>query len=280
MALALFGAGPVAKSFLVRLPWLTTRLGPVGAPSFRLASRIVNSMKAGHAVKNLDAFQPCRVVLICVPRDALAEAVAILAEAPLKWPGKIALLCDSVEDSGALKRIHDLGAAVASLTPVDGTAPRFLVEGDRTAVREAKNLVRDLRGQAIELDSQKMALYLAGMSLGSGLFIPLAAACVECIAGASGSTLDAMKIVDALYQRWLRAFVHAGKKSWSGPLAWGDEATVMRELEALHKADPRLERLYREMAVFALEWFNRHPELLGRLRAGADAPVVSVTKLG
>ncbi len=270
MRLALFGAGAVAKSFLARIPWLATRLGPVGAPSFRLASRIVNSMKAGSAVKDLEAFQACKVVLICVPDATLAETVSLLADAPCGWPGKIVLLCDSGEHSSALAPLAERGAAVASLTPLDGQAPRFIVEGDRLAVREAKHLVRDMHGRAIEVDSEKMALYMAGMSFGSSLFLPLAATCVECIAGASGSTLVGMRIADALYQRWLRAYLHAGKKSWSGPLAAGDETAVFRQLEALHRADPAVERLYREMAIFALEWSKRHPELLRRLEQAAE----------
>ena len=268
MALALFAAGPAAKSFLVRLPWLPSRLGPVGATSFRLASRIVNSMKAGFAVKDLDAFQPCRIVLVCVPDDTLPEAVSLLAEAPIRWAGKIVLLCDSAEDSSALGRIRALGASAASLSPVEGPLPRFIVEGDKPAVREAKHLVSDLQGHAIELDSEKMALYMAGLSFGSTLFIPLMASCVECITGASGSSLDAIKIANALYQRWLRAFVHAGRKSWSGPLAWGDQSAIRRELEALRKTDPRLERFYRELAIYALEWSKRHPEMLDWLRDG------------
>ncbi|HUJ74308.1 MAG TPA: DUF2520 domain-containing protein [bacterium] len=211
-------------------------------------------------------------MLVCVPNPALPDAVTALAQAPLKWAGKIVVLCDSTEDSSALRPIRELGAAVASLTPVAGPLPRFIVEGDRPAVREAKNFVRDLRGYAVELNSEKLALYMAGVSFGSCLFIPLAAACVECMAGASGSTLDAMKIADSLYQRWLRAYVHAGKKCWSGPLAWGDETAVFRELEALRKADPRLERLYREIAAFALEWSKRHPALLRRLRDTNRAP--------
>jgi predicted short-subunit dehydrogenase-like oxidoreductase (DUF2520 family) len=269
MPFALFGAGAVAKSFLTRLPWLPTRLGPVGAPSFRLASRIVNAMRAGHAVRDLVKFQPCRVVLICVPDEVLPETVSTLANAGLKWPGKIVFLCNSREDSRVLNPLRELGAAAASVAPVEGPLPRYIVEGDRPAVREAKHLVRDLRGHAVELDREKLALYMAGISFGSSLFIPLAASSVACVAGASGSTLDAMEIANALYQRWLRAYMHAGKKSWTGPLALGDEAAILRELEALHRADPRMERLYRGLAVFALEWSDRHPELLRRLREGA-----------
>lgn len=266
MSLALFGAGAVAKSFLSRVPGLPAQLGPVGAPSFRLASRIVNAMKAGHAVKDLKEFRDCRVVLISVPDKVLPVALVHLGEAPIEWQNKSVLLCDSGEDSCILAPLRQRGAAAASLNPVGGPAPRFIVEGDHMAVREAKLLVRELKGQIIELDSEKMAMYTAGQSLGSTLFVPLAAACVECIAAASGSTPGAMRIAEALFQRWLRAFVHAGKKSWSGALASGDEGAVFRELEALHKANPSLERIYRELAIFALEWSRRHPDLLEKLR--------------
>src|SRR5262245_528524 len=117
-----------------------------------------------------------------------------------------------------------------------------------------------------------MALYMAGLSFGSTLFIPLVASCVECVTGASGSSLDAIKIANALYQRWLRAFVHGGRKGGSGPLAWGDQSAIRRERDALRKTDPRLERFYRELAIYALEWSKRHPEMLDWLRTGDLGP--------
>ncbi|HWB96532.1 MAG TPA: DUF2520 domain-containing protein [Bryobacteraceae bacterium] len=266
MALGLFGAGAVAKSFLSRVPGLPRQLGPVGAPSFRLASRIVNSMGAGYAVKSVEEFDRCRALLIAVPDKILPAVLSRLQEARINWGGRSILLCDSGEDSRVLAPFRKAGAAGASIHPLDGQASRFVVEGDAPAVREAKHLVRELKGQALELNSEKMPLYLAGQSLGSGLFLPLAAACMECIAAATDSVPTAMRITEALYQQSLRAFMHAGKKGWSGSLASGDQPAVLRELDALGEADPALARLYRELAVFALVWSHRHPALLQKLR--------------
>ena len=41
------GAGAVAKSLIGRLPAKTRDLGPVSAVSFRVASRIANTLRAG-----------------------------------------------------------------------------------------------------------------------------------------------------------------------------------------------------------------------------------------
>ena len=46
MTFAVAGGGRVSASFVARLPRLAAELGPVAAQSYRLASRIVNSIGA------------------------------------------------------------------------------------------------------------------------------------------------------------------------------------------------------------------------------------------
>ena len=60
---ALIEAGSFSASPLARFKWPPERLGPVKAPSFRLASRIANRLKAGHPVKDLKAINPANLHL-------------------------------------------------------------------------------------------------------------------------------------------------------------------------------------------------------------------------
>ena len=267
MRYALFGAGAVTKSFLGGLPRLSRELGAVAAPSYRLASRIVNTMRAGHAVKSADEFADERTLLMCVPESILARSVAELSNASLDWSGRAVLLCESLQDSTALDPVRRRGAATGSIHPIEASDGRFIIEGDREAVRIAKHLVNELNGRAIEFNRGEMALYGAGLAFGSTLFTPLIAASMECLAVGCGDSPAALRIVEALFQSSLRAYVHAGKKSWSGAVASGEERTVLRDLRALRQVNPSLARYYRDSAVFALEFFNRHPEMLRRLSA-------------
>jgi predicted short-subunit dehydrogenase-like oxidoreductase (DUF2520 family) len=266
MHFALFGAGPVSKSFVARLPRLSQRVGPVAAAEFRVASRIVNALGAGHAVKDFREFEHARLILICTPDAMLNAALAHLRASGIVWRQKVVLACDSGLDSSPLASLRELGAAVGSVQTIEGLGNRFVAEGDRAAVRDAKRLVRELGGSLLELDSQRMAHFAAAVSLASSLFTPLIAACTECLTAASGDPRESARLTEELLLKSVRAYGHAARKSWNGPLARGDAAAVLREWSALAETDPVLARYYRDAALFTLTWFDRYPALQEHLR--------------
>lgn len=261
MQFGLFGGGAVSSSFIVRLPGLARRLGPVAAVSYRLASRIVNAMRAGRPVKDASGLAPCRLILVCVPETALTEAVGMLAATEIAWAGKTLLLCESAGTSRALESLRARGAAVGSVAGIEGGGGRFLVEGDPAAIRHARRLVTELGGKAVEFDTSRMALYDAGRTFATSLLTPLIAACVECLSTAGRDPATATRIAETLLQKTLRAYLQSGRKSWSGPLAAGDESEVRRQLAVLCENRPLLARYYRQAAAGALEYFDRHPAL-------------------
>jgi predicted short-subunit dehydrogenase-like oxidoreductase (DUF2520 family) len=253
MTFALAGGGRVSGSFVARLPYLTSELGPVAAQSYRLASRIVNSIGAGRAVKRYEDLDDSGVILISAPAAGVDAIITALADA-ITCRGKIVLLCEGEVDSRRLARLKAQGAAVGSINTIAGfDGSRFVAEGDTKAVREAKRLVRQLGARVEEVRTAKMAVYSAGISFGTSLFTPLLEASVQCLQDSGMVKASAVKVAGALFQSTLRAYVYAGKRSWSGPLAGGDRAAVSRELEALTASKPLLARYYREAASLALE---------------------------
>jgi predicted short-subunit dehydrogenase-like oxidoreductase (DUF2520 family) len=261
MRFALFGAGAVASSSIARIPGLATRLGAVASSSYRLASRIVNSLRAGYPVKGCGPLEAFPLVLVVVPPAALPRAVSCLLDVEFPWTGRQVLLCETLYDSAALERLRERGAATATLHPVEALSNRYVVEGDRQAVRQAARLVRIMGGKTIEIDRTGVGLYRAGLSLGGPLVAPLAAAAIECFRRAGATPVEASELANAIFSATLRAWLHAGKKGWSGALARGDEAQVRREIKALAEINPVAARFYRQATVFALEYFGRHPGL-------------------
>ncbi len=261
MAFALAGGGRVSASFIARLPRLTSELGPVAAHSYRLASRLVNSIGAGTAVRGYADLNGSRLILICTPVRAVDAMVPALAEA-IACRGKVILLCESGCDSRKLAGLRAQGAAVGSIQPIPGfEGRRFVVEGDKTAVREAKSLTRALDSRAEEARADKMDLYLAALSFGTSLFTPLLESSVRCLQRAGFPQASAVRVAEALFRESLRGYVYAGKRSWTGPLAMGDRAAVERELKALTAAAPLLARHYQEVSALA-------PQLLGGREEG------------
>jgi predicted short-subunit dehydrogenase-like oxidoreductase (DUF2520 family) len=253
MSFAVAAGGRVSASFVARLPRLSTELGPVAAQSYRLASRMVNTIGAGHAVREYGDLNGSATILICSPFRGVAAIVRALEDS-VDCKGKIILLCESGADSLQLTSLKDRGAAVGSIHAIPGfDGRRFVAEGDARAVREAKNLVRDMGGRVEDVETAKMAIYEAGLSFGTGLFTPLLEASAQCLQEAGMTKAVAIKVAGAIFRDSLRGYLYAGKRSWSGPLADGDCVAVQREFEALAARNPPLACYYRELASLANE---------------------------
>lgn len=270
MQYSLVGAGSVGRSFLAQLPRLTQQLGAVAAASARLASRIANTLGAGVPVKSMDALDSAKLILICVSKGSFDKVVGELSRADITWDGKVLLLCDSSFSSSALPDFRVRGASTGSVNKLAGLPRRFIVEGDPEAVQAAKYLVAELNGKPIGLNPDRMSGYYAALTFSSGLFTPLIESCVECLhwAGVPGAT--AGRIAESLFQRSLRSYLHAGRKSWAGSLALGDQNAVESEFKELQEFDPLLAEYYRVSAVFAMKYFKRHPDLARRVEAGPE----------
>ena len=253
MTFAVAGGGRVSASFVARLPGLESALGPVAAQSYRLASRIVNSIGAGRAVPTYKDLNDSTLILICAPVRGVAAIVSALADA-LECKGKIILLCEGGADSRVMARLREQGAAVGSLQSIPASdGNRFVAEGDAAAMRDAKRLIRKLGSRLEEISTAKIAEYAAALSFGTSLFTPLLEASLQCLLDAGMTKASAMKVAEGLFQNSLRGYLYAGKRSWTGPLASGDRAAVREEIEALAASRPVLARLYRESANLAME---------------------------
>lgn len=274
-ALGLVGAGPLSRSCLTRLPRLAARLGPVAAPSYRLASRLVNTLRAGYPVERYEELGEARTVLVATPDALLAEVVGALAAA-LEWTGKVVLLCDSRQDCSELAPLARLGAATASLMAVPGLEHRYVVEGARRAVREARQLLHGEHARVFELPQGNKALLLAALSFTGGLLLPVAEAGTRCLRAAGVPPPACHALGEQLVEKTLRAFLHAGRKGWSGVLAEDNRREVARELAALRQADPALAEAYYKLARLALDRFEREAGWLEELVARQRRSSVTV----
>src|SRR6185369_5646771 len=115
--------------------------------------------------------------------------------ASIECRGKTILLCDAGADSGLLKPLRSQGAAVGSIDLIPGFDRRFVAEGDRVAVRQAKGLVKQIGGRVEAVDASKIAIYSAGLSFGMSLFTPLMEASLQCFLDAGMTKASAVKIV-------------------------------------------------------------------------------------
>jgi hypothetical protein len=242
---ALICAGKLADGPLIRLRGLPERLGPVMSTSSRLASRVVNTLRAGHSASGYDAFEGCGVILLSVPDAAVPRFVRELAEAgrewtPRHWSRKFAILCSTLLESDALAPLAALGAQTASLCEVAAFDGRlFLAEGDKHAIAAVRPLLAgDVKVASVPRGHK--AFYLAAAACTGSLLTALLLCADECLKLSGLGVSEASGILQAQSQKTARAFLRAGRKTFPDP------ADFARQIAALRERNPSIGEFFEE----------------------------------
>ena len=249
-SVAVFGAGNWGGSLVDALK--RARLGPdeVAGRDWRRA--------------RLDA----RVIWICVPDAAIGEVATQIAERSRRLRGENGLRGQIVvHSSGALQAsvlepVRRAGARIAAVHPVMSFPTRrvvllkgvmFGVEAREAAVRrKLSTLARRLGGIPFAVKAETKALYHAAGIFASPLLVSTLVAAMETaeLAGLDAKTATAW--VRALAEATVtNVFARGPERSFSGPFARGDAATIHLHLQALEE-HPILADVYRSLARYAI----------------------------
>jgi predicted short-subunit dehydrogenase-like oxidoreductase (DUF2520 family) len=200
------------------------------------------------------------LVWITVPDDAIA-GVATQIALMQPWRGKVVFHSSGALTSDVLAPLRDRGAKVASVHPgmtfVRQAVPRlkgvpFGVEGDASAVRLARRIIRDLGGTAHAIAKPNKVLYHAFGSFASPMLIALVTGLEQVGKAAGIKQSDLRTMASPLLQQTLRNYMeHGAAAAFSGPLVRGDVATIRRHLEALRTV-PKAREVYLALAKLAV----------------------------
>jgi len=265
MNVALIGTGRLGSSLARALPPSIFSIAALHDQDGAAARRCRRRIGRGRVVRTAAAAAAAGdVILLCVPDGAVAEVVAKLAEAPLRWKGKIVLHTSGALSSRELAPLKRAGAAVGSVHPAQSfagpeTPPSrfrgvfFAVEGDPKAAAAGKRLARSVGGRPFAVKPVDKALYHAACSLASNMLVPLfdsACAVLESIGlGPREAARVLLPLVEGTVEN-LKSLDRSG--SLTGPIARGDEETVRLHLQAL--CDRRkVDDVYRRLGALALE---------------------------
>jgi predicted short-subunit dehydrogenase-like oxidoreductase (DUF2520 family) len=261
--ISIVGAGNLASALAVSLHGAGYGIDQIiareSAASMRRARRLAREVGAS-AVAAVRAQIQAEIVWFCVPDGAIARAAASLAGAA-NWSGKVALHSSGALASDELAILRRRGSAVGSVHPlmtfVRGSRPAlaevpFALEGSQKAVRVARTIVLDLRGQPFIIRKEHKAAYHAWGMFASPLLTALLAASERVAVAAGVSRKAAPERMLPILRQTLANYARLGAPgAFSGPIARGDLATVVKHLSVLLQV-PGAREVYVALARAAL----------------------------
>lgn len=266
-ALSIIGAGRVGRALGRRLHELGWKIGAVVTQSKASARKAVRSVGAGkaHAILSRDILAS-RLILISTPDDAVIKVAGELARIGAEeLRGKVVLHTSGALNSTALRAVRECGAATGSMHPLQsfsGVAVPllegkvFAIEGDPSAVRLARQIVRALGGLPVQIEGGSKALYHAAAALASGHVLAIEEASVRLLMLTGMKRGEAVRALLQLTRQVLENFERLGPRAaWTGPLARGDFGVVAAHLAAMQQLPREFVRAYaalNELATLVL----------------------------
>jgi hypothetical protein len=245
-----------------RLPAKYRQIGPVAAVSYRVASRIANSLRAGRPVRDLAELDGSQVILFHAPPDQIRLLLHLCFASALNWHGRTVIFCDCEPPPAAVARLHAAGvfSAVARTFGAPGFAT---IQGLSTALPIARRIVRDVGLRPLEISGDRGDLFSAAVTLATAALTPLidrAAYMLRCAGVRDG---DSIKLAEVLFQQTVRSYAHSGRQSWQ----WHIGAPALEQLEAeLCAVDSSLAPLLQSLLLLGFDTFEKHPEVANSIR--------------
>jgi predicted short-subunit dehydrogenase-like oxidoreductase (DUF2520 family) len=133
--------------------------------------------------------------------------------------------------------MHPLVSVSDPLAGADSLQGAFYcVEGDAAAVRQARAIVRDLKGQSFSIDTEEKALYHAAAVMASGHVVALFDIALDMLVHCGLTPRRARAVLIPLLRSTLENLnAHEPARALTGTFARADVATVRRHLRALHE---------------------------------------------
>jgi predicted short-subunit dehydrogenase-like oxidoreductase (DUF2520 family) len=200
------------------------------------------------------------LIWFCVPDSEIARAARDLST-KMNWKGRVALHSSGVLSSDELAPLRSRGAAIASAHPlmtfVRGSRPPltgvpFAIEGDPSAVRMARHIIKDMGANPHPIQKKDKAAYHAWGTFVSPLFTALLVT-AEQVASLAGVNRIAAKrrMIPILLQTLANYAAFDAADAFSGPIIRGDGDTVKRHLHVLRTL-PAARDAYSALARSAL----------------------------
>ncbi len=154
-----------------------------------------------------------------------------------------------------------MGASTGSIHPLQTFSGRgvpdldgvvFAIEGDRRALRTARNIARSLGGVPVVVEGAHKAAYHAAGAMVAGQGLALVEAATRILMKSGFTRRQAVQALLPLMRQMLSNFErHGPRVAWTGPHSRGDYATIRRHRDALTKFPREYGGAYRALTLLA-----------------------------
>ena len=244
------------------------------AQKARQAAGLLDGKPQVLAAKQLSSLHSADVFLITVPDDQIASVAAELSG--LKFDAT-ALHTSGALSADVLAPLQKSGWHTGSVHPLISVSDTnselagafWSVEGDRTALRLGKQIVRDLDGQSFSIRSEDKPLYHAAAVMASGNVVALFDVALEMLMHCGLSRKQARDVLTPLIASTVRSLeAKDPAHALTGTFSRGDVETVKRHVAALKKSglQDALD-LYRLLGQRSLKVTGKHPQITEILKS-------------
>ena len=267
LAVALAGSGYPIKSLVARRE-----------QSARKAARLLDADVQVLAAKQLRTLIDADLFLITVPDDQIPQVARELSEINADRKKITALHTSGALSSEALAPLRENGWNTGSIHPLMSVSAAhdaslegayWSVEGDRSAVRLGKEIVRDLGGKSFSIRTEDKPLYHAAAVMVSGNVVALFDVALEMLGECGLDRKTARAVLLPLIASTVRSLqTKSPEESLTGTFSRGDVETVKRHLAALkNKELAEALDLYRLLGQRSLKLTKEHPQITQILKS-------------
>lgn len=272
---AIVGAGSLANSLAPALHeagYSITEIVCRNTSSAPQKARKLAEKIGARVVRTSESSITAQLLWFCVPDREIQAAASSLAERSSRDAARaisrtrqgsvrFAFHSSGALPSGELSALRKKGFAVAAVHPLMTFVPNskpplagvpFAVEGDPAAIRQARQIVRDLGGESFSLTASRKAAYHAWATMTSPLLLAFLVTLEEAARVAGLTRAGARRMSLPIIRQTLANYSRLGPAhSFSGPIIRGDVETVARHLAVLTKA-PAAREVYISLARSAI----------------------------
>ncbi len=248
-------------------------LSRAGYPITGVATRGLDT--AGRAAKMIGAerFSDCpwdvsrgaQVVFVTTPDDAIESTCEAVVEHQGFDKHAVVIHCSGALSSAVLSSARRCEARIASLHPLQSFASVdqaeklvpgsfCAIEGDKTALPVARQLVQDVGGVVMEITPEVKPLYHAAAVAASNYLVTLMDLALKLDRGAGIPSDVSFRALQPLINGTLNNIGAKGiPVALTGPIARGDVDTVTAHLRAIEEHAPECLMIYKTLGLYTVD---------------------------